>query len=970
MRYFTYMKKIFVFTILFFLCWQVLPAQTFPFRTYSIQDGLSESVVNAIAQDQNGFIWLGTGVGLNKFDGIHFTYFFEDQGLNSSKILALHVDSKNRVWAGSSSGINVIMDDSVHSFPVYESLKETPVISIFEDADGGMWFGTDGNGVWHFYGNDELVVYTTSNGLGDNHVRAITQTENGDLWFATRNGLSRLSEGNFRTFDREDGLGENRLRDILIDPDSPNSLWIATRNGLTYFAEGVFTNFNKELGLRDEKIHTLSIDNHGHVWCGTEGGVSEFTGERFLNYTTEQGLSTEIIYSSITDREGNIWFGSMGGGVNLFLGKYFENYNTENGLPNELVTAVVKNKEGEIWMSTYGGGLIKFEDGEFEYFYSQSGLPDNRVYRINMDSQNRMWIGMRDGVAYLKDGKLVTISDDELPYRKIRHVLEARDGSLWFSTYDDGLIHQHDGILTQYNTDDGFSSNTVVQSVEAEDGSIWAATYGGVVVIREDEVEVFSAQQGLPHNGVMSIMKDESGTIWVSTFGGIAWFDGVRFVDITEEDGLPGRVCYFITQTNDGYLWVGTNRGVARLDIQKFYSDLEGEQGRLEREQSLQILNTEQGLVSNETNLGAVFEEDNGTLWFGTVEGVSKFDKNEFRGNQVAPIININEFSVLGKRMEGNHFELDHDQNYIQIDYSAINFTAPNQVVYEHKITGIDPDWQITTDHLARYTSLPPGDYTFRVRARNSAGIWSEETASISFSVASPFWRTWWFLSFIVLIIVGIIYLFYRNYQYMQMVDIERMRVRIASDLHDDVGASLTEIALQSDFLQASVQDDLFKDSLIQIGKQCRTVVTSLDDIVWSIDARNDTLGDFTDRMQDYILNVLAAKGFQVFYDFEDLKMDEKIPVTLKENMYLIFKEAVNNIAKYSNGDKVRVTMKSNGMKYRFEIFDNGTTGMGNKKTGHGLRNMEMRAQRIGGNVTIDSKDGFKIILTGKLNSN
>ena len=219
-------------------------------------------------------------------------------------------------------------------------------------------------------------------------------------------------------------------------------------------------------------------------------------------------------------------------------------------------------------------------------------------------------------------------------------------------------------------------------------------------------------------------------------------------------------------------------------------------------------------------------------------------------------------------------------------------------------------------------------------------------------------------------IVVGIIFLFYNYYRARKMVDIERMRVRIASDLHDDVGASLTEIALQSDFLQAGDADSEFKKSLEQIGKQCRKIVSSLDDIVWSIDARNDTLGDLTDRMQDYILNTLESKNMAVRYNFDNLNMDNKLPVSVKENVYLIFKEAVNNIAKYSDGDRVEISMNNQNGYFEFFIFDNGTTGRGTKKTGHGLRNMDMRAKRIGANITIDTENGFAIKVEGKLKTN
>ena len=228
----------------------------------------------------------------------------------------------------------------------------------------------------------------------------------------------------------------------------------------------------------------------------------------------------------------------------------------------------------------------------------------------------------------------------------------------------------------------------------------------------------------------------------------------------------------------------------------------------------------------------------------------------------------------------------------------------------------------------------------------------------------------WWFILVVILAVIGIIVLFYNYYKTRKLVDIERIRVRIASDLHDDVGASLTEVALQSDFLQASKIDPEFKQSLEQIGKQCGKIVTSLDDIVWSIDARNDTVGDLTDRMQDYILNVLEPKNFQVRYDFEDLKMENKLEVPVKENLYLIFKEAVNNISKYSNGDKVDISMTTENGDFKFQIHDNGTSGAGAKKTGHGLRNMVMRAKRINADIDVSTKNGFTVLLSGKLNTN
>ncbi len=942
----------------------MLQAQTFPFRTYSIEHGLSESVVNDIIQDTEGYIWIATGFGLNRFDGVNFDVYLEDHGLNNSNIFSVYQSKNETLWIGSENGINYMIQDSIYTDSSFIALSNSVVISIFEDSEGGMWFGTDGDGVWHFLEGTDPILYTTANGFRNSQVRAIKETWDGDIWFATRDGVTVLSNGNISTYTTDDGLPENRTRDILIDNDS--TIWIATRNGLSKFTGQGFENYGIEHGIRDPKIHTLSLARDGSIWAGTEGGVSQLKEERFRNFSTQEGLTNNIVYSSLVDREGNIWFGTFAGGMSLFLGAYLENYSTDNGLPNNLVTSFAELENGEIWISTYGGGLISYTDGELRYLYSQHGLLDNRVYHLSGASENRMWIGMRDGLGFYQNGEINSLSAEEFPFRKVRHVNESEDGTLWVSTYDEGMIHFTGDGFTQYTTEDGLTNNTVVSSVFDDEGSLWMATYGGVAKMEGDSIRVFSLQDGVPNNRVMSIIKDHSGTIWVSTYDGVAWFDGVQFVDIREEDGLPGRVCFFIGQDQDGIYWVGTNKGVARLDIQKFYNS-----DRTISEQGIQIINREHGLIGDETNLGAYFEDSSGDLWFGTIDGLSKFTSSEYRGNDAAPIVQFQGFSASGRDYEDvQSIELEHDRNYIQINFSAINFTSPNQIIYEYRMRGIDPVWQRTTDRFVKYPSLPPGDYKFRVRAINSSGIWSEEQAIMEFVITPPYWQTWWFLSAVVLSVVGIIYLFYRNYKTMKMVDIERMRVRIASDLHDDVGASLTEIALQSDFLQASNVDSSFKQSLEQIGKQCRKIVTSLDDIVWSIDARNDTLGDLTDRMQDYVLKVLEPQNFSVEYDFEELKMENKLPVSVKENLYLIFKEAINNIAKYSNGNRVQLIMQNSNGEFFFRIRDNGKVSKGPRKSGQGLRNMEMRAQRIGGILDIKVKDGFVITLKGKLNLN
>lgn len=952
--------------ILFLFLALDLMAQRYPFRTYSIEDGLSESSVNTVLQDSEGYMWIGTNFGLNRFNGITFQNFFDDQGLNNSKIHALMEDSKGRIWIGNEEGVNYWQADSIYYVEELSVLDNMSVISIFEDSSGGLWFGTDGDGAWLFTKEGELFQYSTSQGFRNNRIRRILQAPDGALWFATRGGLTRLKEGNIRTFTTEDGLPEDRIRDIIIGPDY--RLWIATREGLALYDEEKFTTYGAESGLNNVRVQALVFDNDERLWLGTEGGVSLFENDSFKNFTTENGLSNNIIYTATKDREGNLWFGSYGGGVNLFLGDYFENYTEEEGVANNMITSITQDRNRDIWIGTYGGGISKFNWETFETISLNQGLLDDKVYSVFHDSKERIWVGMRNGLAYFDNGNLNVFPSEVFPFRLIRQVFEDSNGYYWISTYEEGLIFydENENFFDQITVDEGLADNTVLGVVQSGDGAIWAATYGGVSRIDDEGITNYTIQEGLPNNAVMTVLVDDQDRIWASTFGGIAWFDGERFQSITMEDGLPDRVCYFITQSQDGSYWVGTTLGLVKFDAERYFSE-----DPALKDVAFQLITQEQGLAANELNLGAAFEDDQGHLWLGTVEGVSHFDPFKYKGNPVSPRVEITNILASGRAYNyRKELKLSYDQNLVEINYYGINFTAPNQVMYEYKMEGVDPVWQRTTERSVRYPSLPSGEYVFKIHARNTNGEWSNEIKTINFVVRPPFWMQWWFLGLILIVIVGIILLFYNYYRVSKLVDIERIRVRIASDLHDDVGASLTEIALQSDFLQASETNPEFRESLAQIGKQCRRIVTSLDDIVWSIDARNDTLGDFTDRMQDYILNVLEPKNFEVKYDFEDLKMENKLAVPLKENLYLIFKEAVNNISKYSNGDKVNISLRTDNGNFEFVIHDNGTTSPKVKKTGHGLRNMQMRAERIGATIDVNTENGFTITIKGKLNIN
>lgn len=934
-------------------------AQVFPFRSYSIEQGLSESVVNDMMQDKNGYIWVATGYGLNRFDGIKFTNYYHADGLRDNKIFSLLQDHRGRIWVGTRSGINMMRpgQDTLIAIPDLEPLNHVSINAIYEDDQNNLWFATDGAGAWRWSPSHNLEQLTTADGLAGNRVRSIVQYD-GAIWMATREGLSHYENGRFRTFTIKDGLPDNRLRSLHVD--KLGMLWIGSRGGLVRYQKDRFKVFTEKDGLVNNKVQSITDDQNGNLWIGTEEGASHMINGRFKNYSVEQGLNNHYINTMLYDREHNIWFGTFGAGISNFMGENIINFTVDEGLPNNVITSFVNDQKGNVWIATYGGGLSRYDGKKLKTYNVSDGLIDNKVYSLTTDHNGRIWIGTRWGLSIYDHGRWTNYDEKGLPIRQVRSLLEDRDGSMWLGSYGEGLMHfKNDGSFDAWTEDEGLPDNIIMNMAQDSAGAIWLATYGGVSRYSNGTFKTYTVADGLPNNGVMDLTIDDNGDVWASTFDGIARIRDGNIQSVSTADGLPDEVCYFIERSNNGLLWIGTNKGVVRFDPTGFFSQAISAK---EERTHIRLLNSDQGLVAEEMNAGAVYRDKDGMMWFGSVGGVSRYNPAADQFHLVPPKIHIEQIRASEERFTpAKNLVFGHRQNSLRFDYIGISHSAPHQVLYKYRLKPLEDRWQTTMERYARYSALPPGEYTFQVQARSSGGLWSAEQASVSFRVMAPFWRQWWFYVVVGLVIVSVIMLIINLLQVRRQVDIERMRVQIASDLHDDVGSSLTEIALQTDFLQtASINDDL-RESLDQIGAQSRRIVSSLDDIVWSIDARNDSLGDLTDRMQDYANNVLTPRQVQVKYDFEELDMDRSMQIEVRENVYLIFKEAVNNIVKHSDADQVLVRLKPAGNGLEMQVVDNGKTARNGRRSGHGLRNMNMRAERINAELILEREEGFKV---------
>lgn len=926
------------------------------FRNYSAENGLSQSVVLSIAQDNMGYLWVATEVGLNRFDGFRFTSYYRENGLPSNRTNVLKKDRDGVLWVGTDMGLARWNGRLFETPPIADTLAGISVISIFQDSKKRLWIGTDGAGIWLVDGNT-IKAYKTSNGIAGNRIRDIEEGDDGVIWIGTREGLSAIStNGTIRNWATNQGLPDDKIRSLTFDNEG--NLWVGTRTGVAVLRNNrIINTYSAANGLVNNMVKDIVFDLFGRAWVVTEEGFSIFQNGSFSNYGLEDGFGSSIFNTLYLDNEGNIWIGTYGAGVYRYLGDRFATLRAPNPLPNNMVTAIRK-KSDKLWVSTYGGGVTEIWDGGSRQWNVRTGLVDERVFDLHIEPNGDVWVASRNGINIISDGRVRELTvGTGLPFRIIRTITPDPDGSLWFGTDGGGLIHLRNGQYENITTTEGLIHNTLRAIKFDQNGGMWMGTYGGLGYFKDGKHVHYTTNEGLINNIVLDVLVDDDGSVWAATFDGLSHLKDGIFTNYTTLDGLPADVIYLIHKDKYENYWLGTTRGLVR-----FRSDQnDGSQMPIFKRYT-----TDYGLAADELNRGAVFGSGD-TLWFGTVGGLAIYYRDRDLEITYRPPVYIEQVRVFDQTItDFRDFYLSYNDNSLWFDYTALSFSAPENITYEYRLRPIDTEWIPTDLRSARYAGLAAGDYIFEVRARNNDGSWSEQPAKLVFTITPPYYAAWWFRLILLATFMGSVAFVYNYYKVNKQVDLERIRVRIASDLHDDVGASLTEIALQTDFLQASPIPDTIKAPLKQIGETSRRIVTTMDDIVWSIDARNDTVGDLTDRMQDYAKNTLTAKGIAFEFSFENLETSHSMPVEVRQNVYLIFKEMINNAAKHSNATHVDVRLTKYNTISSLYIKDNGV-GMANqqRKTGHGLKNLKLRSDRIHAQIAFIDRDGFGIEVTG-----
>ena len=784
--------------------------ETLSFDHLSLQDGLSQSVVLSMAQDPRGFLWLGTQDGLNRFDGYNFRIFKHDPEqpftLLDNMIPALVVDHTGTLWVGTNAGLDRY-DPLREEFTHYvndaqdpNSLSANPVTALVADPTGYLWVGTG-------FGLNRLDIATgeiqrflndpnDSNSPTGDGIVDLAIDSHGDLWIATGVGLDRFdpSSGTFTHF-LPDPSDPNSLLDAAVasvEVGADGFVWAATATGLNRLdtMNGKFEHFINDpqdpASLPPVGINELHEDRKGALWVGTNGsGISSFdpSTRSFTHYTNDaldpRSLNNDNIQSIFEDDAGILWFGTFGGGVDRYdrqKAKFVTIRNMPSdpaSLSDNSVWSILIDSNEALWVSTTGAGVNVAYPGSkgFQRFTNDptdpQSLSSDMVWRVYEDREGIIWLGTAAGLDRYEPSTR-DFTRFNLPAAFVIH--EATDGAFWLGTLGAGLstFDRETGSLLQTYTNQpndptSISGNFITALLENPDGSLWLGTFGGGLNLFDPETDVFTryqSEQGnpgtLPDNTILYLHRDRTGALWVGSAGGLSKLDETSgsFKTYAVKDGLPNETVYSILEDELGRLWVPTNRGLSRFDP---------------LEETFKNYDISDGLQDIEFNQGSALLGPNGEMYFGGINGMNYFHPEDIHDNVFIPpvvitnmllfneSIPIGEDSILTQAVpETDEIILSYQDDFLAFEYAALHYSSPEENQFAYIMDGFDRDWNYVQDRrFASYTGIPPGDYTFRVIASNSDGVWNQVGDSIRIVIPRPFWQTWWFISLMVLVVAG-----------------------------------------------------------------------------------------------------------------------------------------------------------------------------------------------------------------------
>jgi signal transduction histidine kinase/ligand-binding sensor domain-containing protein len=955
------------------------PAASYIRTTFTVEDGLSSNVVNAILQTKNGFLWIGTDAGLNRFNGRHFTpiYFRGPKSRQQGIVSTLAEGPDGDLWIGTSAGLVRIARPALDRFDRSLSVFYHPGAGISDEItclhfsrDGTLWVGT-GAGLYRFARNrfdtaiprasisrieesvnGHLLIVSSLGfveldgtrvlehpglaqqlGIRPHSLFHVFEDREGVVWFCTSAGLARSVNGSIERFQPYGVAGVGVYR-VYEDPQ--RNLWVLRP-----------TEILRVSGTRLEPlapnipIRTATADREGNLWIGTNGeGLMRFKDRPIRMFTKADGLPNNIPMTVLSKSDGSLWVGNNCGGLSVFNGERFKTYNEKDGLLNSCVWALAEGKSGELWVGTWFGGLFRFSDGHFVHFGSQQGLAGDVV----------------------------------------RAITTASDGSLWIAT-EGGLSHMMNGQFRNYTTTDGLSSNRVVSVYQDRRGNIWVGTSRGINRMTGDRFTPVLSSHEIFDPRYISLGEDSSGDLYaLSAPKGIDRIDGNRLIEVNHDLDLLSMAI-----SKRGDLWFTGGNGIFRFSPAAFRQQQAGQQTPLD----YAWFGRTDGMASTQCSIGTpnIAVAADGKLWVCTVQGLAMLNLAQLPVDSAKPVIYVDEVTIGRERYPARReLVLPAGTHHFELRFDSISLAWPEKIRFQYRMDDVDPDWMDADNSLtAVYSNIPVGRHAFKIRACNNDGVWNRSGISFPITQKPYFYETGWFrlaavIGLVLTLTGGYRFRLHQIHAQMNARLDERVleRTRIARELHDTLLQSFHGLLLR---FQAA--HNLLPGRAIDARQVLRT---ALDDAAQAITEARDAVQDL--RASTTVTSDLA-KAIEVLgvelREHQASAVDEVIDFSvqaegtpqnlhpmLRDEIYRITGEALRNAFHHARARRIEVEIHYGTGQLRVRVRDDGigidaSILSQEGRPGHfGLRGMRERCKGIGGQLEVwsERRAGTEIELT------
>jgi len=971
-------------------------------RTWQSDEGLLDNTVSGIEQSPDGFIWVATHTGLVRFDGVQFREFpLHTPGIEARTIQAFCSDRRGRLWVAREPGVILCLDQGriTVMYVPDNTVPNRRVASLVEDGEGTVWASFVYGGLLQLK-DGKARFCTTEDGLPASGVTAMTVDRGGQLWFLHAGRVGVFRGGRFLT------LGEAPFSFIRAARDE--GVWLAKGTTLARYTQAGGLSEKRELNAEivQGELTAFFEDRSGRLWFGTRlAGL--FCDEN--EHVVKADASHQTILCIDEDQEGNIWVGTRGGGVKQLNPRVAELLTTSGSAPFEGIQSLCKDTEEQLWAINWSKGKVQRNiDGAWVPFSAREGWTIPFAKCVAAEPRGGVWIGTQQhGLFLWQDGAATRhfSATNGLVGNYVNALRTTPAGAVWIG----GETNERQEAFLQCWKEGAFqtfklpSNGGGVMAIEVDaSGDCWVATHRGRLLRVRGTVVTDETQKLLPEPyPIRALLAMPDSSLWIGFAGrGLGRLKDGQFTHCRKGQGIPDD---FISQIlSDGYgrLWFAGNRGVFSLREKDWDVFAEG-RDTLIHSVVYRQKDGQPGLQASCDAWPGAFRDNEGRLYFAMQSGVATFYPEAIKDDPLPPTVVIdrvlangkvvalygavkdvlpeaNDVSPLELGQVGAELSVPLGKRQVEFYFTAPAFTMPESVRFKYQLKGLDQEWiDAGPRRSVLYSQLGPGHYTFQVIACNRDGVWNTQGVSLALTVAPFWWETAWFRVGGPLcafgIVGGLVVAWLRRRQKLRIERLElqqvmeRERVRIAQDLHDDLGAGLTEIGLLGDLMES--QKTYQPDTVSLITKRARELAGALDEIVWAVNPRHDNSQALTAYFCRFAQDFLRPAGLACRFDVAELLPEGGLTIETRHQVFLAFKEALNNIVRHARATEVSLRFVSEKGQLVISVTDNGCGFSGAESTGSpdGVQGMCDRLARLGGECAVHSVPGKGVSVTFSL---